>query len=94
MCHRFDVRSTVDDSTMPGAHVRKWGHVETRTVADLARVFFTQNNRPATEKELFEFISPLRKVAKESIRVELKRNHHFLRVAPRTWAIRAGPGQM
>ncbi len=72
----------------------EWGHVETRTVADLASVFFTQNNRPATEEELFEFISPLRKVAKESIRVELKRNHHFLRVAPRTWAIRAGPGQM
>lgn len=71
----------------------EWSHVETRTVAELAKVFLSRNNRPATVAELFEFISPLRKVAKNSIRTELKRNHHFLRVAPQTWALSAVPRQ-
>jgi len=70
----------------------EWRNVETRTVAELARVFLMHHIRPATEAELFEFISPLRKVAKESIRTELKRNKDFSRVAPRTWdlTIRGG----
>jgi len=68
----------------------EWGNVETRTVAELARVFLTQHNRSATETELFEFISPLRKVAKESIRTELERDFRFSRVAPRTWDLTNG----
>ncbi len=73
--------------------LKEWSHVETRTISELVRVFLLRYNRPATVSELFEFISPLKKVAKNSIRNELKRNHHFVRVTPQTWTLSVAPRQ-
>jgi hypothetical protein len=64
----------------------KWS-VETRSIADLAHVFLTQHNRPATETELYKFISPRRKVARQSIGTLLGKDDRFMRVTHGTWAL-------
>ena len=68
----------------------EWGHVEARTVAELAAVFLSRKGRPVTEAELFEWISARRKVRCDSIRRILReRKHQFSQVAPKIWIMAA-----
>jgi hypothetical protein len=66
----------------------EWNHIETRTVADIAAELIRQAARPLTEHELFEHISRVRPVKKDSIVTLLRQNGRFRRTSPCTWELK------
>jgi hypothetical protein len=57
------------------------------TVAELAAQLCADRQGPVAEREIYEFVCPLRPVARNSIGTLLREDGRFLRVAPATWQL-------
>ena len=71
--------------------LREWGHVETRSVAEIAADLLRKSASPLTEDELFHSIVALRPTKRGSIGSLLREDGRFRRVAPVTWELAATP---
>lgn len=66
----------------------EWGHIETRTITDLAADLIKKLRCPIDQNRLYTLIKARRSVAKDSIRALLRSDSRFKRTGTNEWALR------
>jgi hypothetical protein len=77
--------TAVGNSSLWG--LKSWGHLETRSITKLMEEFLATTNKPATVKEIYEYVAQRRPVKENSVVMYLANEDMFVRTDRVRWGL-------